>query len=390
LSPLITILCPDLRSPSLGAAVRLRELLHPWTVEIVGPDFGGGVCSMYRQAGPFTVVPTSRLYRWPNYFWESRRIDRAVKGRLVIALKAYMNTVPVALRLQYAGKGKAVVFLDEWDGAVLAGMSGLARLRRWMGHWHLPLEDSYYPCVERCIPEASLVISTTRFLQQRFGGQVIAMGVDTGRFCPQPPESVTALKTKLGLAGFRVVVFGGVVRPHKGVEEILEAMVRTNRQDLRLLIAGPITEHVQMLRDNPRYAPLIEVAGAGMDDPAGINRAVSESLPLYLDVADFFVLPLQDTPLARSQMPIKLFEAMAMGKPIIATAVADLPRILEGCGMLVNPGDSACLSAAMVAILDDSAKAAELGRLTREKCVRDYSVAVCGARLKKMLEEVLG
>lgn len=390
MTPDITILCPDLRSPSLGAAVRLRELLAPWAVEIVGPDFGGGICSMYRQAGPFTVVPTRKLYRWPDFVWESRKLERAARGRVVIAVKAYMNTVSVALRLQRRGQARAVVFLDEWDGSALAGLTAGQRLGRFVRQAHLPLEDSYYPIVERQLVEASLVLSTTHALQRRFGGEVIAMGVDTRRFCPQPAELVGRLRRELGLEGRKVVVFGGVVRPHKGVEDILEAMVQCGRDDLALVVAGPLTEHVELLRAQPRYRSLVVMAGAPLsDDPGGVNRAVSERLPLYLDLADVMMLPLQDTPLAQSQMPIKIFEAMAMGKPIIATAVADLPRVLEGCGVVTAPGDAPGLAAALGGLLADPVRAARLGRATRERCEQFFSREAAGAHLRGLVEPLL-
>jgi glycosyltransferase involved in cell wall biosynthesis len=38
-------------------------------------------------------------------------------------------------------------------------------------------------------------------------------------------------------------------------------------------------------------------------------------------------------------MPCKMFEAMAMGKPIVASAVSDLPEVLEDCGKSAAPGD---------------------------------------------------
>ncbi|MCS6772440.1 MAG: hypothetical protein NZ740_10555, partial [Kiritimatiellae bacterium] len=60
-APDVTILVPDLRAPTVGAAVRMRDLLAPAGVEIVGPDFGGGVCALYRNAGSFVCVPTRRL-----------------------------------------------------------------------------------------------------------------------------------------------------------------------------------------------------------------------------------------------------------------------------------------------------------------------------------------
>lgn len=390
MTPDITVLCPDLRSPSVGIAVRLRDLIAPWSVEIVGPDFGSGICSMYRNAGPFTVVATRKLYRWPEYYWESRKIEHAVRGRLVIAVKAYMNTVSVALRLKRKKQVKVVTFLDEWDGAVLEGLTKCRRLGRFIRQAHHPLDDAYYPLVERKISSSSLVLSTTHALQQRFGGEVISMGVDTRRFCPQSPGQLDRLRVELGLANKKTIVFGGVVRPHKGVEDILEAIVRCARSDVVLLVAGPITDHLRHLCADERYRSLIVVAGASLEnDPDGINRAVNAKLPMYLDLADVMMLPLRDNPLAQSQMPIKIFEAMAMAKPIIATMVADLPRVLEGCGALTPAGDTPALAAALADLLSDTDRCTRMGRAARERCERYYSYEAAGAHLRGLLDPLL-
>jgi len=388
-NPDITILAPDLRSPSLGAAIRLRELLQPYSVEIVGPDFGGGVCSMYRDSGPFVVVQTRKLYRWPEFLWESRKLDRAVRGRVVIAIKAYMNTVPVALRLQRAGKAQAIVFLDEWDGAVLQDRSGIKKLIHFAGNLHHPLEDVYYPGVEKRICEATDVWSTTTFLQKKFGGHVIAMGVDTNRFQPRPADQTCLLKNELGLKHNKIIAFGGVVRPHKGIEQILDAMVMLSRPDLFLLVIGPVTDHLRSLMSRDYYGPLIRVVGAPLRDPDGINASIGRKMPEYLDLADMIVLPLIDDPLAQSQMPIKLFEAMAMAKPIIASAVADLPHVLDGCGWTVPPGDVRKLADAMKHVLDHAEDARIVGEAAREKCMRHYSRDVSSKKVKEIIAPLL-
>lgn len=384
-APEVTILVPDLRAPTVGAAVRMRELLAPHAVEIVGPDFGGGVCALYRNAGPFVRVPTRRLYRWPEFAWESRKLDRAVCGRWVMAVKAYLNTVPVALRLQAQGRARAAVFLDEWDGATLEGLSTLRRVTRFLRHAAHPLDHVYHPFAERRIREASLVLSTTSDLQRRFGGHVIAMGIDTERFRPRPSEETASLREELGLAGKKVIGFGGVVRPHKGVELILEALARLQRPDAVLLVIGPITEHLKALMDDPRQAGRIRVAGAPLNDPEGINAAISARMPDYLDVADCVALPLADTALARSQMPIKVFEAMAMAKPIIASAVGDLPRVLGDAAWIVPSGDADALAAALARVFDNPDSARERGQRARLRCVERYSKTVCGAEIRRLM-----
>lgn len=382
----VSFLVPDIGAPSVGAAVRMAESLKgACEYEIVGPDFGRGINSMYRSDSHFHAIHCPRLYRLPNFWWESRRLEQALTGDVIVAVKAFRNTVPLALRARARRGATVAVFLDEWDGAVLSALSPAERcLRRWK-QWHHPLEDGHYPYVEARIPEADIVLSTTTFLQRKFGGNVIAMGVDTERFRPQPPEDVHALKERLGLSGKRIIVFGGVVRPHKGVEIIPETLARIADDSIRLLVVGPITGHLRQLMENPRYAHWIQVAGAPEHDPQGINTAIHKQMPLYLDLADLIVLPLLDTPLAQSQMPIKLFEAMAMAKPIIGSAVSDLPLILKNCGRVTPPQDVGGLGRAIRELLDSQQDSVRLGQMARARCVEQFALPVVGDRLRTLL-----
>jgi glycosyltransferase involved in cell wall biosynthesis len=259
----------------------------------------------------------------------------------------------------------------------------MSRHDRWksaLRNLHHPLEEPWHPLVEKLIPRADLVISTSAWLQNKFGGRVISMGVDTEFFKPSPPEQAAALKKECGLEGLRCIVFGGVVRPHKGIEIILDALVRLGRPDGRLVIVGPINEHVKALQADPSYRPYLAALGP---QPAA-------RMPEFLSLADLIVLPLKDTLLARSQMPCKIFEAMAMARPIIGTAISDLPLVLEGCGKVVPPDDAAALAEAIARVLDHPEEALALGQAAREKCLRLYRREVTEQALVSAIREVTG
>ncbi len=387
----VSFLVPDIGSPTVGAALRLADYISGrYQTEIVGPDFGTGVCSLYKDAYPFTAVPAGRLYRFPDYFWDRRRLEGAIAGDLIVALKAFAGTVPVALAARKRRGVPVLVYLDEWDGALWKQKTGGQKLACWLQHAHHPMEECYHPLVERLISRADGVLSTTTFLQRRFGGNIVHAGADVRYFQPQPTADVRALREQLGLSDCRVIVFGGVVRPHKGVEDILGALHLLDDKRYRLLVAGPLTDHLKELIDRPKYQPYITVAGAPMNERSAVNAEVHARMPLYLDAGDLVVLPLKNTLLAQSQMPIKLFEAMAMAKPIVASAVSDLPLILEGCGRVVPPDDVNGLAAAIRAVLEDPAAARRMGVAARQRCIDRYSREVTERELIRIISEVLG
>ena len=346
---------------------------------MVGPDVGHGICRMYRDVRPYTVVPAPRIYRFPEYWRDVERLADAVTGDVVIAVKAYADTLPVALRLRKRRAARVVAYLDEWDGALMAARSISARAGRWLRHAHHPLDECYAPLVERLLPRCDLVLGTTTFLQRKFGGNVLPMGVDTECFAPLPGDQRMQLRRELGLDGLRLIVFGGVVRPHKGIELILDALRLLGRNDVRLVIVGPDKGHVESLLRTPAYAPFLIALGP---------RPKSE-MPRYLDLADLAVLPLNDSLLARSQMPCKVFEAMAMAKPIVASTVSDLPIVLDGCGSLVPSGDAGALATAIGDILNNPDRARRMGEAAREKCLREYSATVLRVRLQTWVNGLL-
>jgi len=68
--------------------------------------------------------------------------------------------------------------------------------------------------------------------------------------------------------------------------------------------------------------------------------------------------------------------------------VSMIPEILEGCGVLVRPGDTTALRVALGRLLDDPASAAELGRRARQRCAERYSFATARAVLFPLIDDL--
>ena len=90
------------------------------------------------------------------------------------------------------------------------------------------------------------------------------------------------------------------------------------------------------------------------------------------------------------QVPAKLFDAMALGRPVVSTRVSMIPEILEGCGLVIEPGDVAVLSAAIGRLIDDPAEAQALGARARERCVERYSFDAARRALFPLVEKLTG
>src|SRR5437667_9911772 len=82
--------------------------------------------------------------------------------------------------------------------------------------------------------------------------------------------------------------------------------------------------------------------------------------------SDVFVLPSLS-----EGVPLALLEAMLAGKPVVATAVGEVPTVLKGghAGVVVRPGDAAVLADALASLLSDPAEARRLGAKSEERRV---------------------
>ncbi|MFO1523136.1 MAG: glycosyltransferase family 4 protein [Kiritimatiellia bacterium] len=327
----------------------------------------------------YTVVPAPRIYRLPDRPGKPGGSAAPSPGTS-FAVKASAETLPVALREKRRRGAKVVAYLDEWDGALWARMSAGEKFGSLLRHLHHPSTEPWHPFWERRLRHADAVTSTTTFLQRKFGGRILHMGVDTDVFRPSPPGEVRALRESLGLAGRRLLVFGGVVRPHKGVELILDSLVALGDPGVALLVVGPETDHLQALRANPAYAPYLRCAGS----------QPKERMPDFLSLADAIVLPLRNDLLAQSQMPCKIFEAMAMGKPLIGSAVADLPGVMGGCGWVVPPDDAPAIAERLRWIFAHPDEAARTGEALRARCEEFYSRKVTERVLLELIRELTG
>jgi glycosyltransferase involved in cell wall biosynthesis len=119
---------------------------------------------------------------------------------------------------------------------------------------------------------------------------------------------------------------------------------------------------------------------AGQVEPARVAT--------LLDDADVLVLPNTATSIsARYTSPLKLFEYLAAGKPIVASDLPAFREVLQDgiTAVLVAPGDGAALGRGIRRLLDDAGLAARLARAAFDAAA-DYSWDRRAERLERVLE----
>ncbi|MBT9134928.1 MAG: N-acetyl-alpha-D-glucosaminyl L-malate synthase [Firmicutes bacterium] len=112
---------------------------------------------------------------------------------------------------------------------------------------------------------------------------------------------------------------------------------------------------------------------------------VRTDIPEILGACDVFVLSS-----SWEGNPLSVMEAMAAGKPVIATAVGGVPElVVDGAtGLLVPSGDAAALAEEMSVLLHDAARRRELGGAAVKRAEEQFCVKVMAKRYEELYENL--
>jgi glycosyltransferase involved in cell wall biosynthesis len=229
--------------------------------------------------------------------------------------------------------------------------------------------------VERLAGRADAVTVASRFLQSRFGGTLIPHVRDTEAWDPARYDP-GLVRHALGADGRPIVMFLGTPRAYKGIDDLVDA-VSLLSGDVLLAIVGVKPDSAEAARWALR--PFVRLVG----------EIPFADVPRYLVAADVVAVPQRATSDTQGQVPAKLFDAMALARPVVSTAVSMIPEILDGCGLVISPGDVRGLAAALQQLLGDRATAAALGRRARARCEELYSFAAARRRLYPLVERAV-
>ncbi len=211
---------------------------------------------------------------------------------------------------------------------------------------------------------------------------VITNGVDLEFFSPRPPRP--QLLAGLGMRAPFVCAYVGTVGMGAGLAVLLEAAERLRalgRDDIGILVVGDGASRAELAA---------EARARGLDRLVFAGRQPKSMMPDLLASADCSLVHLRRVPLFKTVLPSKIFEAMAMARPIILGVEGQAADLLErtGSGICVTPEDADSLVKAMIQLADEPALAKRLGAAGRAAALADFDRLHLADRYLELLAEI--
>jgi glycosyltransferase involved in cell wall biosynthesis len=218
-------------------------------------------------------------------------------------------------------------------------------------------------------------------ISQAVRSELLADGYDPGRIHALPngvPVPESPWTPAAGTTPGPNAVYVGRLAREKGLDVLLDAWVEVVRARpgarLRLLGEGPVRSSLEQQAARLGIRSSVELTGA-VADPISTLRA-----------ADLFILPSRE-----EGMSIALLEAMALGIPVLASAIpGNQSLVVDGLhGLLAPPNDAGALTGRILEILGEPAEARRRAGTARRHVIEHYSIAAMARRHLELFEALL-
>lgn len=252
--------------------------------------------------------------------------------------------------------------------------------------------DSIYSSVDLFMPVSKSLdrIARSMYPALRCKSLVLGCNVLTDVFVPEhDPEKKKALRRQFGIAPeCKLLITVGRMMAVKGFRHVIMAVaaLRERYPDLAYMIVAEREEPESLLLD-------MLVKELHLEERVIVHPPVDNSeLPKILQASDIFVLTSEPVycPFYQEEgLPRVIPEASACEIPVIASTTGGLPEgVVDGeTGFVIPNGDQEALKRSICTLLDDPAKAREMGRKGREFVLEQFSDTSMTDRILSMAEQ---
>ncbi|MFH0985837.1 MAG: glycosyltransferase family 4 protein [Candidatus Omnitrophota bacterium] len=261
----------------------------------------------------------------------------------------FYAALPSVLAAYMAGK-RLHYDWDDWEERIFDRAIEKKGLSTWLTSISFYLLERFLPVMADSISVASRSLED---LALRRGGKRsrvvwIPVGADMRQF--HPATDRLAVRKKFGLKEELLVFYHGQLHSCQYGDLFLEV--------------------IKIICPSPGLAPMrFMIVGDGTDlnrlkkaaEKLGVSEHVMftgfvphEEIAAYIAAADICVAPFEDNEVTRCKSPLKIVEYLASGKPVVASAVGEVPYMLGDAGICVPPGDAEALARGVLQLVADA------------------------------------
>lgn len=259
--------------------------------------------------------------------------------------------------------------------------------------WHI-ISIIYSQLILQVLKTADLVLPTTKWMEEYFvekGLDKLKMmpypnGIDPNRFSVANNErDINEIQVQYNLKNRKIIIYIGAIDKLRKLDVLIRSFSKlTNiRNDIKLIMVGKGNDqhNLEKLTKDLRLEDY--VVFTGQVDP--------NLIPKFIAAADIGICPVPPFDFYKLSSPIKLFEYMAMGKPIVANIeIPEQKEVVEecGCGILVEFEEQAFANG-ILELLDCPDKARAIGANGLEWVKKNRSFEYLASKVEKRYCELL-
>jgi glycosyltransferase involved in cell wall biosynthesis len=342
---------------------------------------GGAEVELLTTRFLYGPVPPAEGYRVRESFYR-RGAARGLEATARVPFKAAEH-VPDMLRLRRAADADVVHYQWLTVPGLDSHLLPPSRPRVMTAHYILPPRPRrrQVATARRMFGRMDAVIAHSEHGAARLRDEV---GLDPARvrviphgafdYLTRLPDE-KPLPAELEGAEGPVILFFGLLRPYKGIENLLEAFRRVEGAEL-WIVGNPRMDVTALRRQAGEVGGRVRTVTRFVDDaeiPAIFRRADLVALP-YLDAEHSGVL----------------YTGLAFGKPLVLSAVGGFPEVAEtGAARLVPPGDTSALAATLEELIGDDAARAELAAAASAAAAGPFSWDEAARRTMDLYRELI-
>ena len=310
---------------------------------------------------------------FPDFFDSIKKAVDAIDGDLIYVVKPRLPSLGVALLVNALRGTPIVLEINDLETVVSSPKSGdrhsevvFQNLKLDDEELNSPYSDLWSRIMDPIAKQLPVLLTHNKNIDAHFGHNCLYMrNLKDERVYDPNAYSRDTVRRDLGIgAEDRVILFGGLLRKHKGIYELVELVERLDDHRYKLLFVGS--------RPTPDQKKLVERYGDRVKVLPPQDRESMARINLAADLVILWLDP--DVPASHYQMPYKATDAFAMGPSVIANDISDLGDLArQGYLRLVPFGDWDGMKKAVCEIFEDQNRTDEMCTASNKLFRRQFS-----------------